>query len=183
MWCDEFFDEYCVVIAVNTAAWHYRCHWMVGGDRHIFDPVLKGQEYRLPLRGVVTNPVFGRLAQSLGLEWRRPPLQDKTTVASSCSAAPALVNNDVCAYSMPNALWLAYEFISQPTDLAIYGFDLAQTGTDFAGVKGDHGRNRWIQELYWLRDIWKPGIQVHGKASEAVRGYLDRSEARNPFLA
>jgi hypothetical protein len=183
LWCDDFFDEYAYVIAVNSAAWHYKTHWLVGADRHIFEPIFKEHKYPKPLRGVVTNSVFGKWAEMHGLEALRPPLQDKEKTPLWCPNATKAANVDVCGYSFPNAIWLAYEFITKPEDLQIFGFDLAQIGTDFAGVRGDHGKNRWATELYWLRDIWKKGIGINGKASEEVRAYLEHTSARNPFAA
>lgn len=179
-WCDDFFDGFDVVIGVNTAAWKYKVHWLVGADKHVMMPVLKGQ-YPAPLRGVVSSKFWGSMARDMGIEWKRPPLQNKETVKAACPVAPQTAKNDVCAYSFPQALWLAYEFAQSPSEIEIHGFDCAQQKQDFAGVNGDHSKNRWIFELSWLRDIWKPGIVNNGKASAEVMAYLEGRQNQNPF--
>jgi hypothetical protein len=182
-WHDDFFPDYGCVIALNTAGHRYTHHWLCGADKHILMPMLTRQTgVNRPLIGVITNSAYGREAVKQGLKWMNTPLQKPEETVKAFPISTAGKQGRICAYSMPNALHIAYQQAAGG-GVDIYGMDCSEHTLDFSGQKGDHSRNRWIQETSWLREMWRPAHTViYGRASEAVRAYLRSETAQNPFI-
>lgn len=182
-WADEYFDEFELIIALNTAGHRYRHHYLCGADRHIMLPMLTAEpEDKIcrPFKGVITNSAYGRASMKQHLEWIRLPLQNGDYNEQRWPALCKAMNTRVCAYSMPNALYVALERAGNEP-LHIFGMDCSQETLDFSGQKGDHSRNRWIQETAWLRVLWNPSTVVHGNASPEVLDYLCSRRSEHPF--
>lgn len=164
------FAEYPLVIAVNTSIWHYRAHWLVAVDGHIFKKLwtLPGSSW--PLIGCVTNDSRAREAGKRNLKTMHPPLHGKGWARNNLGiTAPR--GSVQCAYTMPSALWFALQQ-ARGGSVDIYGMDYARVPNDFAGAKGDHSLSRWQREAGWLRAIWQPNITVYGRLSASVLAYL-----------
>lgn len=183
VWADEFASEYDCVIALNTAAHRFTHHWLAGADKHVLMPMLRREPgINRPLCGVITNSAYGREAMKQGLKWIKTPLQNPAETVKAFPISTAGKQGRVCAYTMPNALHIAYQQAAGGV-VHIYGMDCSEHSLDFSGQKGDHTRNRWVQETSWLREMWRPEQTViYGRASEAVRAYLRSETNVNPFI-
>ena len=159
-WCDDFFPEFDLVVGVNTAAHHYRTHYLVGKDPHVLRPVFDKKVPR-PLCGLVTARAWMAKTALLGMKWHPFPLNRVRCLAAAPYVCKA-VNSDVCGYSFPNALQFAYDYGAKSID--VHGFDQARQPLDFSGQKGDHSENRWLKETLWLRVLWASWIVNHGRA-------------------
>lgn len=163
-------ERFDVVIAVNTAGWLYPCHWLAFTDRHIIEPVNRG-EYPKPLTGCLTNR---NNAIPAGCVRELLPIQDRslgklTPAMVELAASQAMTE---CAYTFPNALMFAQRF--KPDALHVFGFDCAMTEADVAGVKGYHVRKRWCQELPWIREVLKPfeRVTLRCDAADKVKAWV-----------
>jgi hypothetical protein len=146
-------EEFDVVVAVNTAGWLYQCDWLAFTDRHIIEPVNRG-EYSAPLVGCLTNK---NNAIPSGCERELLPIQNRNLKMLTQEMIELALTQGMteCAYTFPNALlWAGMKF--KPDQLHVFGFDCAMTEADVAGVKGYHTRKRWIQELPWIRMVLRP---------------------------
>lgn len=169
VWSNERFDEYQIVVAVNTAAWRYKCHWLCASDAHVFAP-LWGGSHPLPLLGVIANEPRGKEAKLRGLRTIPLRLQGPEWLKGTGRRPP---NSVQCGFTMPNALaWC----LSQTTGMIdIFGCDFSTALLDFAGQKGNHDAVRWQRESAWLRVIWEPErIRVFGRLAPSVLDYLSR---------
>lgn len=163
MWCDEFFNEYEQVIAVNTSGWRYIHHWLCGFDPHIFLPVFERRDgYKLPLIGVKASAPYATKATALGWRGELFPMQARVNCTPEQQAR---AGTERCIYTFPNTLHFAMTRWSGPVH--IYGMDYALGLKDFVGVKGDRGLKRFRHEAAWVREFWNESrITIFGKAAD-----------------
>lgn len=155
-------QEHDLVIAVNTAGWLYPCDYLAFQDLHIIEPFLL-EEYQLPRIGCATN--------------------SDMPIPSGCTrhTFPSISSG----YTLPRAM--AFAATLRPSEVHAYGFDCSFAKLDAAGQEGQHTRNRWLNELPWMRQQTKdtPSIawHFHGDASFALREWVaGRSQGNLPSL-
>ena len=163
-------EPFDVVIAVNTAGWIYPCHWLAFTDRHIIEPILRG-EYPPPIGGCLTNK---NNVIPEGCVRERLPIQDRSIglLTPAMVALAAAQRMTECAYTFPNALMFAATF--KPATLDVFGFDCAMTEQDIAGVRGYHTRKRWITELPWIRLTLAAfsKVTIRGDSADKVKAWV-----------
>lgn len=170
VWCDDFFGEYELVIAVNTAGWKFAHHWLFGFDRHVFTPVFERHPGTcLPLLGIRSNKVFADRARQLG--WQ----SDFARMHYGVGVTPEMASRTGCdrmAFTFPNALDYA---LSKGQPVEVFGMDYTFDVQCIGGVKGDRSLIRFRKEALWLREIWQPDrITVHGDATPELLAYVSR---------
>lgn len=171
VWCDDFFCEFDLVVAVNTAGWKFAHHWLCGFDRHVFTPVFERRPgHCLPLLGIRSNKVFAERAKQLG--WRGEYARMHYGVGVTPEMA-ARTGCDRMAFTFPNAL--DYALSQSGQDVAVFGMDYTLDAACIGGVNGDRSLVRFRKEALWLREIWQPDrIQVSGDASPELLAYVSR---------
>ena len=160
-WHDDIFDDFGMVVGVNTVAKVFRVHYMFGVDRHIVTPVLERKQ-KMPEIALVTSRVYcGKAMQSkIGTI-----LIDRILGPKSDPKRPPVV----CAWTMPNALKFCLDNAKR---VEIHGMDFA-AGDDFSGQRGCHKPIRWHQESDWLKKVWvKDRITVYGRVPQVVLEYI-----------
>jgi hypothetical protein len=154
------------VIAVNTAAWHYPCHWQHAHDDHSLDPILRG-EYPRPTLGILT--AYDKVDKVRGAGFL-PVLGDRYAQF----ARPRFTR---CGWSAPNAIAFALQAAGVMGQVCVYGMDFADSANDYCGQPGnDYGPHRWDAELGWLRAFWSPQIQLFSDMSSENRKRLTTPE-------
>lgn len=157
-WHEDLFDEYGLVVAVNSAGHVYRCHYLFGSDPQIVVPVIDGKKKK-PLNALVTNRGYVLKATRA-----KVPAQQCNRIKHP------MEKNEECAFNMPNALKFCLE---QAAYVEIFGMDWNGMKNDFAGMKGDHRDRRWRNEAIWLRRVWDDTrIIVNGDISRAKLDYF-----------
>lgn len=155
-WHPDLFDDYGFVVAINTTAWKYRCHYLFCSDKHIIKPLTEGV-CDLPLITTFTNKGVSRRLRNC-----RIPCQPLDRIRDDKQA--------VCAYTMPNALSFC---LDRADYVEVFGMDYSNQKLDFAGQKGCHEAVRWLKEAAWLRQVWQNDrIIVNGEITRERLDYL-----------
>ena len=112
-WNDGKAKEFDAVVAVTTAAWRYRCDWLVASDAHVFNPE---KLRRLPCMGYVTHdnpgnklPLGGSNGE--GMHRRSLPIGAINSPRLTPDMAQLAKSQGMgqCGWSMPNAVRFAHE--------------------------------------------------------------------------
>jgi hypothetical protein len=195
VWCDDLFDCYALVVAVNTAGWLFRCHWLAGVDDHVIRPVMGGTKRR-PLRGILSNTGWRTEIVHRRFGWE---CLGRFYEMGENERWAAVVEKDdgkkvgVFRFTFPNAL--AWALAHSPASVDVFGVDWSFDRLDAAGDdRGDHKELRWMQEAEELRRLirdlaphQRDGLRIHGEAPAAVRDYImgrrDTWEHVNPVAA
>jgi hypothetical protein len=164
-WCDDLAGDYDIVVAVNTAGWHYFCDWECAVDRSILVPFFVG-ERPLPRAGFLSNKGWKEQILARG---RRFEFREIHAEAGRLGAFYDIGKE--CAFTMPKAVVFA-ESLCPDGSIEVFGFDCSDSVKDFAGVDGMHGLNRWRAELAWLRQVWQPRIRVQSLAPDDVLAFV-----------
>jgi len=172
VYCDDMFEEFEAVIAVNTAGWLFFHHWLAFLDRHVWTPVReKRLNVHLPLVGILSNNAFCDEAAPMG--WKAEPMPSYYGVGVS-EEAKRLTSREKMPFTMPNALEFALKRFPQAR-VTVFGMDYAVNQPCAGNVKGDRSVKRFSDEAIWLRSVWNEArIEVEGRASQALLDYLCR---------
>lgn len=182
VWDESKFDDYSMVVAVNTAGWIFRCHWLCAADHDIFTNKDRTGIYdpqgRLPLCGILSNAERGKEAKLRGLQWHPLKLQGPDWIARHARGLNRHPPDSVqCCFTFPNAL--AWSLVQARGGMVhVYGIDFSQTPGDVVGKKGCHDPKRWQKESAWLQLIWQPSrIRCFGRIKPNVLAYLEGRES------
>jgi hypothetical protein len=172
-WRDAYFEDYYAVIAVNSAAHLYRCHWLAAVDGHVIQPIIEGK-FEWPKVGALTNPGQGKKFRDIGCSVIRPdPNQGKGTEHALHFFYP----EKHCGYTFPNALWFALQF---PGQIEIFGFDAALNQPCVGNMPGGRKADRWRKELVWVKAFWQADrISVNSELDPSILDWLNDG---NPIL-
>ena len=145
VWDDGKTGNFDVVVAMNTAAWLFPCDYMVATD----SPLIKGvtnEGRQRPRKAMVCYPVHQTRLSQMGIPWINIPNVPK-----------------VKPFTFPRAILFALELAGNGT-VELFGVDWSDTKVDAAGVKGDHGPERWQKEADAVVKVWDRRIvAVHGE--------------------
>jgi hypothetical protein len=156
-WSNDLAPLFGLVVAVNTAGFHFVCDYMFGLDEHIVRPILK-REFPPPRISLITSNRNTNKARDLKI-----PAQPIVRLETG-------TRGEKCAWTMPNALSFS---LSLGKHVEIHGMDFSNT-LDFNGTKGCHKAVRWKQEADWLRRVWRPDrITVYGKIPQPMLDYIE----------
>jgi hypothetical protein len=168
-WSDAKFPEYDLVVAVNTAGWFYKCHWLAFADKGVGTPIFEGERPK-PISGVlVASTAHIVRANRCGIGTRALRCETRPGVHE-----PSLRGCHTCGFTMPNALKFALDACEKWDDrnVDIYGMDWSQTNGVAVLASDDHSLKRWRREATWLRYFWQPRIQVFGRCSRGLLWYV-----------
>jgi len=170
VYCDEFMDDYELIVAVNTAGWKFTHHWLFAFDRQIFTPVFERKPgVCLPLVGVQTNKPHREEAVRLGWRAEIPgPYYGLGLTAEQRARA----GTERCIFTFPNALRFCLSRFPRAS-LDIYGMDYAIGKPCVGGASGDRGEKRFRREALWVREFWEEErITVYGRAKRELLDFL-----------
>lgn len=153
-WGAAHHADYGRVIAVNTAGHCYRSDWLAFADWH----VIRSPDLVPPDKGYLCKHGM----------W---PGTGAWFDLSACFPLADLPSPPRCGFTFANALaWAQAHAKGSPID--VFGFDCAETPTDFTGQPGDHSGARWAKELPWVKQAWGPNVTVRSNLPRAVLDWL-----------
>jgi hypothetical protein len=170
-WDDFRLPQFAAVVAVNSAAHKFSCHWWAASDQ--FHAVaLAAGHVRRPLGGFVSTRAWAKRFKHLGLPTVHPP----TIYGGAFSALFVRVNptRDRTTYSSVAAYWQAVQLAAASGGvIEMFGYD-ASAEPCVMGQKNGHTSARWQDEMIFLRELWDRNTITHGRAPEWMLKYLRR---------
>lgn len=141
-WTEAKAAEYDVVVAVNGAVFTFSCDYAIMVDRPLVEKLTKHPRWT-PRRALVTYADA----------YRKRFKHDRLFARFKLLQIPTLGKGHK-SYSMPRAIMFCLPMCGPGGSLDVFGMDFSDGRRDVAGLPGDHGPHRWIQEAECLRKVW-----------------------------
>lgn len=174
VWAESRFDQYALVVAVNTAAWLFRCHWMAATDDDVLRPVLDGKN---PRTGAAIPRPGGFLVPAAWVRHitRLPAWAFVRTRPLHRTLQPTIANagQPRFPYTFPNALDFALHESTEGVDC--FGVDYALGKLDAAGKWSDAGEGRFALEAEDVREViamHRKPVRFFGRATADTVAYF-----------